>query len=216
MGLDIMYTIKEAHEKLNCNRQTVNNWIKRLDIEVATIDGMYRLTEEQYNMIADKVNANRNTNADTNHANTHNDNANVEDKEENTTSIDYETIVEQYEARIRDLKESHANHIKDLNKQLDEKQETINNLTVSMTMQGLTNKPNTNEDNRSIINSNSGSNSNNVDDTYTYEDAHTRPTDADVKDVSDQTNTNIEDTESNIDNVKEDKPKGFFAKLFNL
>ena len=208
MGLDIMYTIKEAHEKLNCNRQTVNNWIKRLDIEVATIDGMYRLTEEQYNMIADKVNANRNTNADTNHANTHNDNANVEDKEENTTSIDYETIVEQYEARIRDLKESHANHIKDLNKQLDEKQETINNLTVSMTMQGLTNKPNTNEDNRSIINSNSGSNSNNVDDTYTYEDAHTRPTDEDV-DVSNQTNTNIEDTESN-------KRKGFFARLFNL
>ncbi|PTE53886.1 helix-turn-helix domain-containing protein, partial [Staphylococcus epidermidis] len=54
-----MYTIKEAHAKLNCNRQTVNNWIKRLDIEVATIDGMYRLTEEQYNMIAYKVNANR-------------------------------------------------------------------------------------------------------------------------------------------------------------
>ncbi len=202
MGLDIMYTIKEAHEKLNCNRQTVNNWIKRLDIEVVTIDGMYRLTEEQYNMIADKVNANRNTNADTNHANTHNDNANVEDKEENTTSIDYETIVEQYEARIRDLKESHANHIKDLNKQLDEKQQAIEYLTVSVATNRLNSEENSSEDTRSIVSSGS-----NQSDNKDVEDAEVK---------EDVTNTNIEDTESNIDNVKEDKPKGFFAKLFNL
>ncbi|WP_436962892.1 helix-turn-helix domain-containing protein [Staphylococcus xylosus] len=197
-----MYTIKEAHEKLNCNRQTVNNWIKRLDIEVVTIDGMYRLTEEQYNMIADKVNANRNTNADTNHANTHNDNANVEDKEENTTSIDYETIVEQYEARIRDLKESHANHIKDLNKQLDEKQQAIEYLTVSVATNRLNSEENSSEDTRSIVSSGS-----NQSDNKDVEDAEVK---------EDVTNTNIEDTESNIDNVKEDKPKGFFAKLFNL
>lgn len=197
MGLDIMYTIKEAHEKLNCNRQTVNNWIKRLDIEVATIDGMYRLTEEQYNMIADKVNANRNTNADTNHANTHNDNANVEDKEENTTSIDYETIVEQYEARIRDLKESHANHIKDLNKQLDEKQQAIEYLTVSVATNRLNSEENSSEDTRSIVSSGS-----NQSDNKDVEDAE-------VKEDS-STSDNIED------NVKEDKPKGFFAKLFNL
>lgn len=187
-----MYTIKEAHEKLNCNRQTINNWIKRLNIDVATIDGMYRLTEEQYNMIADKVNANR--------TNVYNDGAN--NTKEDNNSNDYESVIKQYEARIKDLKESHANHVKDLNKQLDKKQETINNLTVSMTMQGLTNKPNTNEDNRSIINSNSGSNSNNVDDTYTYEDAHTRSTDESTnEDVSDtHTDTNSSsDTTQNTD-----------------
>lgn len=114
MGLDIMYTIKEAHEKLNCNRQTVNNWIKRLDIEVATIDGMYRLTEEQYNMIADKVNANRtnqHANDNTNDAKTHNDNTN--DNTNNVNAIDI----------LQSHIEEQRNTIRDLSRMLDQQQQ---------------------------------------------------------------------------------------------
>lgn len=80
-----MYTIKEASERLQCNRQTINNWIKRLDITVNTVNGLYRLTQEQYNMIANKVNANRTnqyTNDHTNNAKTHNDNANMHTNDE--------------------------------------------------------------------------------------------------------------------------------------
>ncbi|PTE82514.1 hypothetical protein BUY79_12565, partial [Staphylococcus equorum] len=61
-------------------------------------------------------------------------------------------------------------------------------------------------------------NSNNVDDTYTYEDAHTRPTDeSDTNEDVGNTNTNESTNESSNTDVSEsNKRKGFFARLFNL
>ena len=200
-----MLTLKQLADKiskeynLSISKQAIQYHGDKLEIEYHYINGIKHLDETQQQLITDRIKSVHQINVDTSNESS---NTNVEDKEdkkeENTqsnNSNDYESVIEQYEARIKDLKESHANHVKDLNKQLDKKQETINNLTVSMTMQGLTNKPNTNEDNtRSVVSSNSGSNSNNVDDTqHTYEDAHTRPTDVD---------------DTNEENVKEDtKPQ---------
>ncbi|PTE82527.1 hypothetical protein BUY79_12630, partial [Staphylococcus equorum] len=180
-----MYTIKEAHEKLNCNRQTVNNWIKRLDIEVATIDGMYRLTEEQYNMIADKVNANRTnqyTNEHTNRANVDNDGANNTNQDTNNNT-ESNNVVEILQSHI----EEQRNTIRDLSRMLDQQQQLTqsSNKKVSKLENKLEEYKYKLENSNSVavstdtkrvlkVKNRKKVNSNNVDDTYTYEDAHTR------------------------------------------
>lgn len=211
-----MRTLKQLADKiskeysLNISKQAIQYHGDKLEVEYHYINGIKHLDEGQQKLITDRIKSVHQINVDTSNESS---NDNVEDKEDNNknaqsnNSNDYESVIEQYEARIKDLKEAHEKHIKDLNKQLDKKQETINNLTVSMTMQGLTNKPNTNEDNtRSVVSSNSGSNSNNVDDTqHTYEDAHTRSTN-DPIDVSDQTDKS-NDTNTDVEDVKEDNVK---------
>lgn len=224
MGLDIMYTIKEVHEKLNCNRQTINNWIKRLNIDVATIDGMYRLTEEQYNMIADKVNTNRNTNTDTNghtnRANVHTDGANNTNQDTNNNT-ESNNVVEILQSHI----EEQRNTIRDLSRMLDQQQQLtqssnkkILKLESELEQYRLEDNSSNEDNNRSIK----------VKRYKVYSsDKDTRPTDANV-DVSntndavndatdnnvDQSNINDVDLSNESNNDTDTKPRGFFKRLF--
>lgn len=200
-GVGYMKTVRQLSEQLGIAKQSVDYHVKKLNESYIKEGNVNMIDDRLEQLIIERVNNNKQQTTD-----------NVEDKEDDSTSIDYETIVEQYEARIRDLKESHANHIKDLNKQLDEKQQAIEYLTVSVATNRLNSEENSSEDTRSIVSSGSNQSDNKDDTQHTYEDAHTRSTDESTNepiDVSDQTNTNIEDTESN-------KRKGFFARLFNL
>lgn len=211
-----MLTLKQLADKiskefnLSISKQAVQYHGDKLEISYHYNNGVKYLDEGQQQLIINRIKDVHLVNVESDAS----DNKNVEDREYNTqsnNSNDYESVIKQYEARIKDLKESHEKHIRDLNKQLDRKQETINNLTVSMTMQGLTNKPNNNEDNtRSVVSSGSNQ-SDNKDDTNTYEDAHTRSTDEDdtnvenvenVEDTNESSNDPIEDTKEAVENKK--------------
>lgn len=207
-GVGYMKTVRQLSEQLGIAKQSVDYHVKKLNESYIKEGNVNMIDDRLEQLIIDRVNNNRQqtTQQTTDEQQQASDNAeDTSDTNKNTTnnSNDYKSIIEQYEARIKDLKESHANHVKDLNKQLDKKQETINNLTVSMTMQGLNAKPNTNEDNtRSVINSESNQSDN------------TNVEDADVKDVSNKatestdTHTDIkESTDTNVEDVKENNVK---------
>ena len=203
-------TILQLSKQLDISKSGVHYYIKQLELSPSkNSSGAIILSDEECTLISDAVQSTRINNAEgvhTNmHSNVHSDahtnntdtqTDNVEDKEENTTN-ESNNVVEILQSHI----DEQRNTIRDLSRMLDQQQQLTQSSNKKIAQleskieQYRLEDNSSNVDNRSIKVKRYK--------VYSSTDESTN------EDVSDQTNTNIEDTESN-------KPKGFFAKLFNL
>lgn len=215
-GVGYMKTVRQLSEQLGIAKQSVDYHVKKLNESYIKEGNVNMIDDRLEQLIIDRVNNNRQqtTQQATDEQQQASDNA--EDTNKNTTT-ESNNVVEILQSHI----EEQRNTIRDLSRILDQQQQLTqsSNKKVSKLENKLEEYKYKLEDSNSVavstdtkrvlkVKNRKKVNSNNVDDTYTYEDAHTRPTDEsdtneDVEDtkestnepidVSDQTDTNIED-----------------------
>lgn len=254
-GVGYMKTVRQLSEQLGIAKQSVDYHVKKLNESYIKEGNVNMIDDRLEQLIIERVNNNKQHTTDEQQQtsdNVEDKKEDTSDKDDNVTNV-INVLIEQLNSKDDQLNAKDT-QIDSLHEQLTAKSKLLEN-EQSLRLEQINDSKKVaqleNEleqyrlaDNRRITNSNSSNVDNRSIKVKKYKvyssDKDTRPTDEstneDVEDtkestnepidVSDQTDTNIEDnntndqtTESsntNIEDTESNKRKGFFARLFNL
>ena len=162
-----LHTIKDIMNTLDCSRSTIYNTMNKHNLSFIKQDNVNYIDDKQLSVISNTIMMNKhkqpkqhatqqhehnqhNTHDNVTHEHEQHTNEHTQHTSNTTNDNDINMTIEQYKQRIKELKEQHDKHVADLNRQLDSKDRQIEQLTVSMTMQGLGYKDNKDDDSSSV------------------------------------------------------------------